>query len=642
MHWHKYEPPGCAATTSRPRKECHGPELLPNRSLWQCIDNRTAQRACEEREECAGLYFDGKACRMLRCSDSSGTRSSGARSHDCKQRFVAKSVHPRERAALLDGMTGRSCSAVSYVMRHLRSHVSLSFSRTPARYFTIVESGGGTWLVWKNGVIHGELRFAQLEGADAARPMLRRDENQTLLERLFEANQRGYLMTHNAALLMYDGRLHVIGGRHMGDEKNSMEDGVYHVSADSAALSAAARDRSSVDLMAWSSPRRIFDGRHQGCIDGRVNSNGMSPFIRHGVCEYDGRFSLIFFRGRFLHYVRANPTLGRRFVQVTSSADLQEWTAMRSIRLKSTDACAANIYTFAVQHHPLRTDRLLAFYPSILGCHSGSSVAEGPRLSSWSGVHCTSAQRRFPRSGSGPGAGDFASVDDLSSLANASLMISCSANGRSWSQPFPLFHCRVRRHSGVRIASLPVSNGLRLMGDKLFVWVHQDVPLDRRLRDAEDSQVVRYELTASAFHRWSAEACGSALEATTDAREGAHEALTAQRYNASPLMDSIAKLWYINRKQVKVLQASSTGWCGGRLPIAPWARDTPEAQMSVADCSNDELFFNESWYAGLPVSLKGRGIEYSTEEGLVKRNVRMDRDRQRQSAGHTLGGSNST
>jgi hypothetical protein len=21
MHWHKYEPPGCAATTSRPRKE---------------------------------------------------------------------------------------------------------------------------------------------------------------------------------------------------------------------------------------------------------------------------------------------------------------------------------------------------------------------------------------------------------------------------------------------------------------------------------------------------------------------------------------------------------------------------------------------------------------------------------------------
>ena len=91
------------------------------------------------------------------------------------------------------------------------------------------------------------------------------------------------------------------------------------------------------------------------------------------------------------------------------------------------------------------------------------------------------------------------------------------------------------------------------MGDKLFVWVHQDVPLDSRLRDAEDSQVVRYDLNASAFHRWSAEACGSALEATTDAREGAHEALTAQRYNASPLMDSIAKLWYINLKQVSAI-----------------------------------------------------------------------------------------
>ena len=210
--------------------------------------------------------------------------------------------------------------------------------------------------------------------------------------------------------------------------------GVHHVSLDADALAAVARD----EYLPWSPPRLLFTGRDQGCIEGRVNANGISSLARHGLCVYDGRLSLVFFRGRFLLYARANPTIGRRFVQVTSSVDLREWTPLRSIRLKGIIACDASIYTFTVQSHPLRNDRLVAFFPAVLGCE-GSATPEGPHLFSHSGLRCKSRQRRFSDPASG-------ALEDLSHLANASLMISCSADGHLWSQPFPLFLCRTIGH----------------------------------------------------------------------------------------------------------------------------------------------------------------------------------------------------
>ena len=589
VQWHTPEP----LTSHEPARHCLGP-YLPNDS--RCTGSSLAQRACERQDVCAGLYFDtaGK-CRMLICADNDGHRR-GRRRGGRTQRFASRVVDPRQRLALLHNVSHAGCSPNGFMMRHLFSqHALSSFSGTPARYFTILETGGRTWLVWKEGVHHGDLSYAPLEGPDTAGPTLLYLDRQTFIARDQAGLRKGgtlrYSLTHNTALLIHQGKLLAIGG-HIMDGK--VHRGVHHVSMDADALAAAARD----EYLPWSPPRLLFTGRDQGCIEGRVNANGISSLTRHGLCVYDGRLSLVFFRGRFLLYARANPTIGRRFVQVTSSVDLREWTPLRSIRLKSIIACDANIYTFTVQSHPLRNDRLVAFFPAVLGCQ-GSATPEGPHLFSHSGLRCKSRQRLFSDSASG-------ALDDLSHLANASLMISCSADGHLWSQPFPLFLCRTIGQD-YRAASLPIANGLRLVdGNRLFVWVHQDVPYDKNLRGANRSKVVRYELDGAAFRHWSAQACRSGLMLSKSSATGSatEEEVRPRPYNSSRFMRSLAKRFYEQRGQTKELRERGTGWCGGRVPLAPWARRTPHA--GYIDDTNDDFFFNETWTAGLPKPLFGR------------------------------------
>ena len=169
-------------------------------------------------------------------------------------------------------------------------------------------------------------------------------------------------------------------------------------------------------------------------------------------------------------YARSNPTLGRRFLQLTTSDSLDgKWSPLRAIRLKGIDACGVNIYTFGVQAHPLREDRLISFFPAILGCQSAPNGApEGPAHGSLSsGVVCVSPSRRYELRGE---ANQTSSVHDLTRLGNGSLMMACSADGQSWSRPIHLFTCRSRE--GQRTASLPVANGFRFSHGRLFIWVH--------------------------------------------------------------------------------------------------------------------------------------------------------------------------
>ena len=80
-------------------------------------------------------------------------------------------------------------------------------------------------------------------------------------------------------------------------------------------------------------------------------------------------------------------------------------------------------------------------------------------------------------------------------------------------------------------------------------------------------------------------------------------------------MQSLARLWYSQQKQARELQSRNTGWCGGRVPLAPWARS--KAQTSGADGSNDDFFFNEPWLYGAPRSIQHL-IKLDGTEGIVK------------------------
>ena len=587
------------------------------------MGNSDVQHLCEQNAKCAGLHFDGHACRMLRCSDVR------ERVYDkitpdgrggCTQRLVARATPHATASALLDSMNDKGCAANAFVARHLRSQIEIPFNGTPSRYFTILDSGGGggrTWLVWKDNVIDGHLKFALLTGVDATEPSLARGDNQTLIGFYLYPQNRTRLLTHNTAFMVLDATLHAIGGRHNRLYKYK-EDGVYRMNISLSDLDKAVQSESAPSdrQFSWSTPTKIFDGHHLGCVDGRGNRDGVAPFVEHGVCEFDGRNAAVFFRGRYYLYARANPTLGRRFVQFTTSNDLQTWSPFRSIRLEGVDACAVNIYTFAAQAHPLRSDRLIAFYPAVFGCHSVSGIREGPVTSYASDVVCNSQSEN---------------------LSTYSLAMSCSADGRSWSQPFLLFSCYGR--VGQRTASLPVANGVRFTGDRFFVWVHQDMPSglrkDMTAREMRRSKLVRYELDGAAFRKWSADECGAAL---TAASESEQEVLRPKPFKSSSLMKSIARLWYDSRgdgdaSTAKELLNASRGWCGSTIPLAPWARVTTpagnEARASTRadgfqtdgdmEPSNDDFWFDTRWANGVPARLHGRISIHRNESGMAVR-----------------------
>lgn len=98
----------------------------------------------------------------------------------------------------------------------------------------------------------------------------------------------------------------------------------------------------------WSELRNILDGQHEGCIENRDAS--MLTWLVPSVCEYDGRLSLAYFRGRFFLFARANPaSQGGRFVQVTTSEDSTRWSPFRMIHILGYSHTEGNVYFWAVQ-----------------------------------------------------------------------------------------------------------------------------------------------------------------------------------------------------------------------------------------------------------------------------------------------------
>ena len=89
-----------------------------------------------------------------------------------------------------------------------------------------------------------------------------------------------------------------------------------------------------------SKPRLMLQGDHAGCVEGRPGF--------HKSCEFDGRFSLIHFRNRFILFARANmpvvqagveglPPSYARAIQMTHSSDLNSWSPFQLIKMKDVD-----------------------------------------------------------------------------------------------------------------------------------------------------------------------------------------------------------------------------------------------------------------------------------------------------------------
>ncbi|KAH8060851.1 ligase [Aureococcus anophagefferens] len=176
---------------------------------------------------------------------------------------------------------------------------------------------------------------------------------------------------------------------------------------------------------AWAKvPGSTISGGHPGCVERRATFGGL--------CEFDGRVSLVERRGgEVLAYARANTNAagGGRGVQVARAADLFGGSGWGPFELATfqglDDPSRANVYFAAVARNPVDGASLLGLFPTVLP--SGASFV--------------------------------------------ALAFSC--DGARFSALAPLLNGT--RARGSAALDQPVSGVVR-RGDTVFFYVHRDVP----------------------------------------------------------------------------------------------------------------------------------------------------------------------
>ena len=364
--------------------------------------------------------------------------------------------------------------------------------RRRLRYLTVVEcERAGICLVFKDDTMEtwvGALRSSDRDGLHF------RGAPELVLPAMWAPGKA----THNMALLRVNNTYYMAGGRDHGCKVFSRnapgcrpadprERGIWIAKSTSGADGAAALNYqlgrrtpllsaasgqaampSDVPLLSstWVNATMALDGRHPGCRESRDPE--LLPWITRGVCEYDGRLSLVHFAGRFWLYARANlGRHGQRFVQATSSADGLSWNEpFELIDLHGYQPMQGDLYFFAAQANPVHPTSMLAVFP-------------------------------------------------LAHRAGGCVCLSVSLDGRRWSRPRPLLRCQV---AGERTATHPAAGLVRRGGSVLF-YVHENVPgvwtdatspwpHQQAAQRAEASglvpppRIVQYRMQASSLLRW--------------------------------------------------------------------------------------------------------------------------------------------
>jgi hypothetical protein len=161
-------------------------------------------------------------------------------------------------------------------------------------------------------------------------------------------------MAHNLALACKEGVLYAYGGpdtRNQFSEWMGAHDGVYR-----------ARVMPDGSLQG---PERMFGGRHEGCVEKRLSFGG--------VCEFDGKFSVVEFGGRTHLFARANTVWrhGGRHVQVTSSVDGRtNWAPFEMLSIEGVRTEPENnIYFFVAD--TWNTTHMIGTYPAVFSDDHG-------------------------------------------------------------------------------------------------------------------------------------------------------------------------------------------------------------------------------------------------------------------------------
>ena len=198
-------------------------------------------------------------------------------------------------------------------------------------------------------------------------------------------------LAHNLAFArLADGRVVAAGGQ---DNDPVARRGIHVF---------AARSRAEVLARGWLARARalsVVPGDHPGCVEARLDqaakrralpARAAEPPYR---CRFDGKLSLVAFRGRLFLYARANvaPVGGGRLVQVTSAPGPEgPWDRFTLVtiagfpaeplerRPRAHDSAgldARNVYFAAVSANPADNRTVLGLFPVLLNTAAAVSLA---------------------------------------------------------------------------------------------------------------------------------------------------------------------------------------------------------------------------------------------------------------------------
>ncbi len=249
------------------------------------------------------------------------------------------------------------------------------------------------------------------------------------------------------------------GASHLYDPASNLS--IYSVDAAGSRVPAATQWRGK--RLALRGTASGKDGTVGGCIERRDRVR--MPWIIQDTCEFDGRLSILFFRGELLLYARANMgSHGQRFVQMTRSRDGgRSWSRFSPIEIAGYNHTQGDLYFFGVQLNPADDSTLLATFPLVHHLHGCIGMA-------------------------------------------------LSRDGVRWSRVTPLMACEA---VGERTLAHPAAPAMIRRGGTVWVYVHESVPgasvdaympyaLYEAWRAIEaEGRVARYDLPMSALERWS-------------------------------------------------------------------------------------------------------------------------------------------
>mmetsp|Transcript_58135 Transcript_58135/g.131734 ORF Transcript_58135/g.131734 Transcript_58135/m.131734 type:complete len:395 (-) Transcript_58135:190-1374(-) len=271
---------------------------------------------------------------------------------------------------------------ISYLGRKVNAEPVVVEDLAPSeRYSSVVKCRGEYFLVSRKDLIKDNIWSTVVRKAESPEQMERPDG---LVRFRFPSEPVELIRNahNNAPICIENHTLQILGGQDRNGTHHSKPwNGIFTQTSGVGRVTADITDLNPNEWE-WEDRGIVFDGDSK--------KNNCFEVFNKGTCLFDGKFSLVRYRGQLLIYGRANMKVGGggRWAQVAKSSDGgKTFGHFELVKMPGVDLDKnTNFYFFFVEpffDHRTKTQRLVALIPGVL-----NGVMAGERLKSGTaGIH---------------------------------------------------------------------------------------------------------------------------------------------------------------------------------------------------------------------------------------------------------------